>query len=279
MADAGLDEKLREDAARTRKKYETEMFGLLVTVWGEHLHMGLFKNPDETLARASERSSAVIAADAGLRAGQHVVDVACGVGGSARYLARSLGVEVTALDISEAQIRRGRGLTADPRLAERIRYANADFHRVPLPDACCDVWWCQEAMLYASDKRRVLREGLRVVRPGGRLVLSDLLQRRNMPEAERGPFMARLGASHIWTIEDYDDLLAEMELKVLVRRDWWRNVAPTYERVANGLIERRDAFAGRVGAEAVDATIARVVMQRDAARDGHLGWCYYLIAA
>jgi sarcosine/dimethylglycine N-methyltransferase len=279
MAEEALDAKLREDAARTKKKYETEMFGLLVTVWGEHLHMGLFESLDETLARASERSSAVIAADAGLQAGQRVVDVACGIGGSARYLARSMEVDVVAFDISAAQIERGRAATGDPALQGRIHYANADFHRVPLPDACCDVWWCQEAMLYASDKRRVIREGLRIVRPGGRLVLSDLLQRRNMPDAERGPFMARLGASHMWTIEDYDDLLAEMELKVLVRRDWWQHVGPTYERVAAGLIDRRDAFAERVGAEAVDSTIARVVMQRDAARDGHLGWCYYLIAA
>jgi sarcosine/dimethylglycine N-methyltransferase len=279
MADAVLDAKLREDAARTKKKYETEMFGLLTTVWGEHLHMGLFESPDESLAVASERSTATIAADAGLRAGQRVVDVACGVGGSARSLARTLGVTVEALDISEAQLQRGRDLTRDPALATRIHYANADFHRVPLADGCCDVWWCQEAMLYASDKRRVIEEGLRVVRPGGRLVLSDLLQRRNMPDAERGPFMARLGASHMWTIEDYDDLIAEMGLEVLVRHDWWRNVAPTYERVAAGLIARRDAFADRVGAEAVDSTIARVVMQRDAARDGHLGWCYYLIAA
>lgn len=266
------------DVRHVQEKYDTEIFGLLTTIWGEHLHMGLFERPGEPFDAATTRATATMAADVGFRPRQHVIEVACGIGGTARHLARTHGVSVEATNVSEMQLERGRDLTERAGLAHLVRFSFADYHDLPFERAAFDVWWCQEAMLYSPDKERVLAEARRVVRPGGRLVLSDLLFHASMPFSEREPFMERQGARHFWTIEQYDTLLERMGLRVLVRRDWSDNVLPTYESVTARFAARREEFAAVAGEREVDAVIARLTMQRDAARLGRLGWAYWLIA-
>lgn len=267
------------NAEHIQKKYDTEIFSLLTTIWGENLHMGLFEDPDEPFDTATERATATMAADVRFKQGQRVIEAACGIGGTARHLARTFGVAVEATNISAMQLDRGRELTDHAGLGHLIRFSYADYHELPFADASFDVWWCQEAMLYAPDKERVVREALRVVRPGGRLVLSDLLFDAAMPEAEREPFMQRHGARHFWTIAQYDDLLARLGPRILVRRDWGRHVLPTFESVTTRFIAKREEFAAKTSVAEVDTVVARLAMQRDAARLGRLGWAYYLIAA
>ncbi|MEX2647607.1 MAG: methyltransferase domain-containing protein [Alphaproteobacteria bacterium] len=268
------------DAAdHVRAKYDTAIFGLLTTVWGEHLHMALFEDPSEPFGVATERATATMARGLRLRPGQRLLEVACGIGGTARYLARTFGVAVEATNVSAMQIDQGRRLSEAAGLGHLNRFSYADYHDLPFDEASFDAWWCQEAMLYSPDKRRVLDEALRVVRPGGQLVLSDLLFTAAMPMAEREPFMRRQGARHFWTIEQYDALLATMKLRVLERHDWSRHVAPTFDSVTDRFTARRAEFAAEVGFAEVDEVIGRLAMQRDAARAGRLGWAFYRIAA
>lgn len=273
------DDAIDAGVARVLRKYDTEIFGLLTEAWGEHLHMGLFETADEPFDAASERATATMARDAGFRAGQHVLEVACGIGGTARYLARELGVRVEATNISEAQIERARALTAAAGLGHLVNVSRADFHDLPFPDRSFDGWWCQEAMLYAADKSRVLAEAVRVVRPKASLVLSDLIFLTGAPADFKDAFMKRLGAYHIWTAEDYDRLIARAGLEVRVRHDWSAHVAPTFERVIARFVAKRERNVAAVGAAEVDEVIGRLGMQRDAAAAGRLGWLYYSLAA
>jgi sarcosine/dimethylglycine N-methyltransferase len=265
-------------AEQVRRKYDTAIFGLLTSVWGEHLHMGLFEDPREPFGQATERATARMAQGLDLKSGMRVIEVACGIGGTARYLARTFGVAVEATNVSDAQIEDGRRLSAAAGLGERIRFSYADYHDLPFENGAFDVWWCQEAMLYSPDKRRVLNEALRVLKPGGQIILSDLLFTDAMPMAERAPFMEKQGARYFWTIGQYDALLDAMTLNVVERHDWSQHVAPTYDSVTERLAARREAFARQVDVAEVDAVIARLVMQRDAARAGRLGWAFYRIA-
>lgn len=264
--------------ARYRAMYDTALSMLLSRIWGGNLHMGLFAAPDEPLLPAQMRANAHMAKPANLKAGQRVIEAACGVGSTARYLAKNFGVKVHATNIAEMQLTEGRDLTAEAGLASLIDFSYADYHELPFPDASFDVWWCQEALLYAIDKKRVFNEAIRVVRPGGHLIMSDLLLDDSVTGTARTEFTSILKAPNMWSIRQWDELIAGLPVKILERQDWARHTEATFKNVLANLMSVRAEFTARVGAEIVDNSIERVTVQYDAARNGQLGWCYYALA-
>jgi len=271
-------EALTETAlAEYRKTFDTPVSRLINRMWAGHWHLGVFITSDEPLFDAQMRANRIMADGAGLKRGQRLAEVACGVGGTARFLAREYGATVWATNVAEAKIAEARELTRAEHLEGVIEYSIADFHRLPADDATFDCWWCQEALLYAVDKAQVIREGLRVVKPGAALVLSDLVLDRRLPAAEREAFVTAMKAPHMSSHEELDAIVAGMGLNVLDRRDWSEHAEPTYETLLVALNALLRDPADAVDAEAVDALVRRITRQFELAREGHLGWLYYAI--
>jgi sarcosine/dimethylglycine N-methyltransferase len=267
-----------EATVRYRAMYDTALSMLLSRIWGGNLHMGLFENPDEPLLTAQMRANAHMAKAAAFKPGQKVIEAACGVGSTARYLAKNNDVRVQATNIAEMQLTEGRELTEQAGLSPLIDFSYADYHELPFPDASFDVWWCQEALLYSIDKRRVFDEAMRVVRPGGHLIMSDLLLHDSVTGPDRDRFTGILKAPNMWSIRQWDELIGRLPVTILERRDWASHTEPTFKYVLANLMQVRDEFTARVGAEIVDNSIERVTVQYDAARSGTLGWCFYALA-
>ena len=101
----------------------------------------------------------------GLPAGV-ALDAACGTGRHSAYLA-SLGHTVIGVDNSAAMLARARVKVPDGDFRE------ADLHDLPLPDAHVDLVVCALALMHVPDLEPVLAELVRVLRPGGSLVISD----------------------------------------------------------------------------------------------------------
>ncbi|MDP9137675.1 MAG: methyltransferase domain-containing protein [Pseudomonadota bacterium] len=261
-----------------RSVYDTGLAKLLSAIWGGNLHLGLFEHPEQPLAAAQVRVKNHMARAAALGAGERVIEAACGVGTTARHLVTEYGVSVLATNISEAQLEEARQTTDKEGLSERITFRFSDFHALDIPDRSFDCWWCQEALLYAVDKRRVLEEARRAVRRGGRIVFTDLLITHSMPEAERQAFAIDMKTPEMWAIEDWDRVLREMEFDRLERRDWREHTVWTFVNVANALAEVRDEFVDLIGREAVEGTEYRIRLQLEKARAGKLGWCFFALA-
>jgi sarcosine/dimethylglycine N-methyltransferase len=260
-----------------RKFYDTELSKLLSAIWGGSLHMGLFSEPGEPLPVAQERLKSCLARAAALKAGQRVMEAACGEGATALYLARNYDVHVHATNISEAQLAEAGSRARAEGLADKVSFAFADYHDLGGPPDLYDCWVCQEALLYAADRARVFSEARRVVRPGGRIVFTDLTLSKALPIDERRAFGVDIRAPHLWAIEDYDRLLSEMDFSVLERHDWTPHAALTFAAVARNLAAVRGDFASRIGEESVRGTEFRIARQLEMARAGHLGWCFFAL--
>lgn len=271
------DQDIEAAAANYRATYDTALAELQSRVWGGNLHLGLFETPEEPLLAAQMRANRHMAAAADLRPGQVVIEAACGVGGTARFLAKEQGVRVRATNIAEMQLTEARELAEKAGLSHLLEFRFADYHNLPFVDASCDVWWCQEALLYSVDKRRVFDEAMRVVRPGGRLIMSDLLLDESVTGAAREQFTTKLKAPNMWSIERWDRLIGELPLALIERQDWAAHTRLTFERVLANLEAARAEFLPRVGREMVEATHERLLIQLEMARAGKLGWCFYAL--
>ena len=112
---------------------------------------------------------------AGLEAGQRVLDVGCGLGGTARYLASRHGVEATGVDLTAAYCRVGEMLNKRTGLADRVELAVADALELPFADGTFDHVWTEHITMNIADKQRLFGELRRVLRGGGRLAFYEVV--------------------------------------------------------------------------------------------------------
>jgi len=104
----------------------------------------------------------------------HVLDIGCGIGGPARYLAHTFGCRVTGLELVESFCRAATMLAAWTGLDERVEFRHGSALEMPFPDASFDVAWSQNVAMNIEDKQALYAELHRVLRPGGHLAFAEV---------------------------------------------------------------------------------------------------------
>lgn len=232
----------------------TEAWGLLL---GEELHYGLFATGEEPLARATAALTEAMIDAAQLGPGLTVLDVGCGSGAPACRLAQEHGVEVLGITTSAvgvaAATERARALGLDgARFEQRDGTANG------LPDASFDRVWVMESSHLMPDREALVAECARVLRPGGRMVLCDLVRRREIPflelrsrRREFAVLRAAFGAARMDPLSSYASLATAHGLEVDLERDITAETRPTFARWLANTEAHRAAVTSILGEQSV----------------------------
>jgi ubiquinone/menaquinone biosynthesis C-methylase UbiE len=109
----------------------------------------------------------------GLGQGQLLVDLACGRGGPGLWIARQTGARLVGVDLSREAVRQAELRVKDFGLSGRARFLVGDFSHTGLPAEAHDGAICIDALFLSIDSGAAVREMARILRPGGRLVLSN----------------------------------------------------------------------------------------------------------
>ncbi|MDY6783353.1 MAG: methyltransferase domain-containing protein [Cyanobacteriota bacterium] len=221
---------------------------ILEFYWGEHIHLGHYGSPPQKKDFLAAKVDFVheMARWGGLDQlprGTTVLDVGCGIGGSSRILAQDYGFAVTGVTISPQQVERARQLTPE---GLDVQFAVDDAMALSFPDASFDVVWSVEAGPHMPDKAVFAKELIRVLKPGGVLVVADWNQRDDRQKPlnfwER-PVMRQLLEqwSHpaFSSIEGFSERLTETGLVEgeVVTADWTTQTLPSwFDTIWQGIV-------------------------------------------
>jgi O-methyltransferase StaMB len=220
--------------------------------YGDNFHFGYFPNGDETLADAHDAHTDLVASLAELCEGQRVLDIGCGLGAPGVRMARRHGCNVTGINISREQVRQGREMIASQGMADRVEIEYGDARRLPFHDASFDAIVCVEVAgdicVTEGDKRTLLGEMFRVLRPGGLVGFSDLALHTAPSRSDRRRLRAVFYDNGSNLVTDWPAAFSERGFTVSSHRCIIEQTMPTWERV-RGIYEGRDSeLARRYGA-------------------------------
>jgi arsenite methyltransferase len=121
-----------------------------------------------------------------IAAGEKVVDVGSGGGIDSLIAARMVGAsgKVVGIDMTPAMLEKARTAAAESGI-DNVEFREAYMEELPVPDGWADVVISNGVLNLTPDKQKVLSEMFRVLRPGGRLQIGDILVSREVPEGAK----------------------------------------------------------------------------------------------
>lgn len=243
----------------------------IATAFGRHVHWGYWDDAHpsdgtmENFVVAADRMSQRVWQAGGAANGQRILDVGCGFGGTIATIDEKLDdVDLVGLNIDGRQLERARA-QVKPRGRNKIEFVEGDACAMPFPDASFDLVLAVECAFHFPSRAKFFSEVRRVLKPGGRLSLCDIVP------SERGRYLlpmqrmffqgyserlgGKLDLTH--TVAKYRALAQSTGFDVLVEEDVTKNSIPTY-RVLRHVIRE----AGKYVRTALWGTGAMEVLSR-----------------
>ncbi|NJK33711.1 MAG: methyltransferase domain-containing protein [Oscillatoriales cyanobacterium SM2_2_1] len=245
-------------------------------VWGEHLHHGYYE-PHELAVQKDRRQAQIDLMLQLLRWGnvrerrpQRILDLGCGVGGSALFLANYLQAEVVGVTLSPYQAARATIRARELGLSERVTVQVADAMDLPWGDRQFDLVWALESAEHMPDKAKFLGECQRVLRPGGQVLIATWCHRsvQDRPLTTREQELLHriyeiYCLPYVIALNDYGALAQVQNWQNIELGDWTTPVAPFWDAVITSALPPNVLWQiGRSGLTMVRAALAARLMAR-----------------
>lgn len=268
------------DVVKTAQEYynSEDADNFYFTIWGgEDIHVGLYKSDDEPIRDASRRTVEHMAQRlTNLTKDSRVLDIGAGYGGAARYLAKTFGCHVVALNLSEVENERDRQMNKEQGLDHLIEVVDASFEDLPYPDDSFDVIWSQDAILHSGNREKVLEEAARVIKAGGEFVFTDPMQADDCPEGVLQPILDRIHLDSLGSPGFYKKTCEKLGFQDLGYEDHAEQLPRHYGRVRRELEQREDEIREVVSQEYIDRMKAGLGHWVEGGKKGHLAWGIFL---
>jgi len=175
-----------------------------------------------------------------LRPGQHVLDIGCGIGGPARFIAAEYRCRVTGIDLTAEFCEVAAMLNRATGLADMVVVKQASALALPFADAAFDAAYTQNVSMNIADKRAFYAEAARVVKRGGRFVAAEYAVGPGGPPLFPVPWARVPENSHLASVDDTRRLLEQAGFHLLALNDRTPAMLAHYEET-----RRRIAAEGR----------------------------------
>jgi tocopherol O-methyltransferase len=198
-------------------------------LWGEHLHHGYWLRGDETKEQAQLQLVQHLAQLANIKSNSQILDIGCGFGGSALYLAEQFNASVTGITISPVQVQMAQQ-------AASLRHLDANFMLMDAEamkfDQTFDLLWSVESISHYQDRAEFFASAARLLKPGGTFAITDWFKKENLSPAANRKSIALIEEGmfvELETMDDYERYFAANDMKIAHRENLSKNCAKTWD--------------------------------------------------
>lgn len=245
------------------------------------VHWGVFEDDTagssirEQFLAAGIRLNELMVEYGGIDGTSRVLDVGCGNGNAAIWLARNSGAHVTGVDLSGVRVANAvESMKNVPELADNLAFEKASATELPFAEGTFTHFWSQATIYHVPDKVKVLQEAYRVLQSGGIMIFDDLTKpRTNISESAQKFVYERLLFDTDFSFYSYMDALRETGFKVLQARDLSSHLAQSYTYLSKlaSIAEGPDGYQDRF-----DYLAGAYMKTVEAINNDELGWAQYL---
>jgi SAM-dependent methyltransferase len=172
---------------------------------------------------------------AGVEGGERVLDLGCGLGGPARYLA-SRGCTVVGVDLTPEFVAVGQELTRRCKLDDKVDLRVGDATATGLDAGSFDLVWTQHVSMNIADKAAFYGEARRVLRPGGRLAFFDVVGGDGSPLELPVPWASVPEISHLLPADDLRPVVESAGFTVTTWDDATDQIVPGFRGMLDSLL-------------------------------------------
>jgi ubiquinone/menaquinone biosynthesis C-methylase UbiE len=173
-----------------------------------------------------------LAQSLGLIASAHVLDIGSGLGGPARTVAETYGCRVTGIDLTQAFCDAAATLSGWVGLRDRVVFRQGNATSLPFGDAEFDAAMTIHVAMNIAAKDRMYAEARRVLKPGGRFAVYDVLQGEGGEVLFPVPWAREPSISHLATPDAMESLLSGAGFRILVVNDSTEESLKWFEAMA-----------------------------------------------
>ena len=145
----------------------------------------------------------------------HVLDIGCGIGGAARYLANAIGCRVSGIDLTPEFIETGRALNQLLGGFEGVRLEIASAVDLPFERGTFDAGLTMHVAMNIADRPKLYAETARVLKPGAIFAIYDVMKKGDAPLEFPVPWSETPNTSHLTTPDEMEALLMDAGFEIL----------------------------------------------------------------
>ena len=165
------------------------------------------------------RATAELCEQLGVHADSKLLDIGCGIGGTARFVTATFGCRVAGIDLTPEYVEVARTLSAWTGLSEQLRFETASALEMPFADGSFDIATQLHVGMNIQDKAALFAEVFRVLRSGGRFGVYDVMQKSDAAPEYPVPWATDPSMSFLASPSTYRQFLEAAGFRIRAERD------------------------------------------------------------
>jgi cyclopropane fatty-acyl-phospholipid synthase-like methyltransferase len=198
------------------------------------IHYGVWTKGIKNLSDAMINTNLLLARAGGINKDSYVLDAGCGFGGSSICIAEHFGCKVTGITLSARQVEIGTEQAKKRGVENLASFKQMSYTDTSFPDNTFDYVWAIESMQTGSDKHAFLKEAARVLKPGGKLLISDCFKpyEYNIADEKHMAIMFNgWAAEDVISFDKFVEIAKFVGLLLKIESDRTLEVKPTVNRM------------------------------------------------